>query len=185
VQGFADYSPPGRVGATVAPIDAFMLRLDQGALAFEPLGNDQNWKEATQDQNGDSHFRFRYSLRAHAPGYDNAAALAWSRDAAAPLTLAFGRLPAKWLDRPYLEVDARRALATCVKPADDGAPGQTVVRLWETGGSTGVVVLAAPGYRAARETDLLERERQRLAMKQGKVSLNPRAYGFAAVKLIR
>jgi hypothetical protein len=185
VQGFVDYSPPGHVGVTVAPVDAFMLRLDRGALAFEPLGNDQNWKEVTRDQNGESHFRFRYSLRAHAPGYDNASALAWSRDAAAPLTLAPGRLPMKWLDRPYLEVDPMRALVTCMKPADNGASDQTVVRLWETAGRTGAVVIAAPGYRAARETDLLEREREVLAVKQAKVSLNTRGYGFSAVKLIR
>jgi hypothetical protein len=185
VQGFVDCSPPGRIGVTVAPLDAFMLRLDQGALAFEALGNDQNWKEVTQDQDGVTHFRFRYTLRAHAPGYDNAAALAWSRNVAAPLTVASGRLPKKWLDHPYLEVDAMRALVTCMKPADDGAPNQTVVRLWETSGRTGVVELAAPGYRTARETDLLERERAALMVKQGKVLLNARGYGFSAIKLIR
>jgi hypothetical protein len=43
VQGFVDYSPPGHIGVTVAPLDAFMLRMDQGAIAFEALGNDQNW----------------------------------------------------------------------------------------------------------------------------------------------
>jgi len=185
VQGFVDYSPPGHIGVTVAPLEAFMLRLDQGALAFEAMGNDQNCKEVTQDQDGVTHFRFRYSLCAHAPGYDNAAALAWSRSASAPLTLASGRLPKKWLDHPYLEVDPMRALVTCMKPADDGAPDQIVVRLWETGGRTGVVLLAAPGYRTARETDLLERERKALAVKQGKVSLNARAYGFSALKLMR
>jgi hypothetical protein len=185
VQGFVDYSPPNRIGVTVAPLDAFMLRLDQGALAFEPLGNDQNWKEVTQDQNGESHFRFRYSLRAHAPGYNNAMALAWNRDAAAPLALAGDRLPKKWLDHSYLEVDPMRALVTCMKPADDEASDQTVVRLWETGGRTGMVVVAAPGYRTAQETDLLEREGEALAVNQGKVSLNARGYGFYAMKLIR
>jgi hypothetical protein len=162
-----------------------MLRLDQGALAFEALGNDQNWREVTQDQDGVTHFRFRYSLRAHAPGYDNATALAWSRNAAAPLTLSPGRLPKKWLDRSFLGVDPMHALVTCLKPADDGAPGQAMVRLWETSGRTGVVLLDAPGYRTAQETDLLERERQALAVRQGKVSLNARGYGFSAVKLIR
>jgi len=43
----------------------------------------------------------------------------------------------------------------------------------------------APGCRTARETDLLERERQALAVKRGKVSLNARGYGFSALKLIR
>ncbi|MGO8697913.1 MAG: glycosyl hydrolase-related protein [Limisphaerales bacterium] len=185
VQGFVDYSLPDRIGVTVAPLDAFMLRLDQEALAFEALGNDQNWKEVTQDQDGATQFRFRYSLRAHPPGYDNAATLAWSRMVAAPLTLAFGRLPKKWLDRTYLEVDPRRALVTCMKPADDGNPGQIVVRVWETSGRTGALVLTSPGYRKARETDLLEREREPLALKQGKVSLDARGYGFSAVKLIR
>ena len=181
----ATSAPPFSGTATTLEGPFYRLRLDQGALAFEPLGNDQNWKEVTQNQNGESHFRFRYSLRAHAPGYDNATALAWSRNTAAPLTSASGRLPKKWLDRPHLEVDPRRALVTCMKPADDGASDQTVVRLWETGGRTGAVMVAAPGYRAAWETDLLEREREALAVKQGKVSLNARGYGFSAVKLTR
>jgi hypothetical protein len=185
VQGFVDYSPLGRVGVTIAPLDAYMLRVDQGALAFEPLGNDQNWREVAQDQDGVTHFRFRYALRVHAPGYDNAAALAWSRSVAAPLTFASGRLPKKRLDRSNLGVDPMRALVTCLKPADDGAPDQAVVRVWETSGRTGVLLLEAPGYRTARETDLLERERQALAVKEGKVSLNARGYGFSAVKLIR
>jgi len=185
VQGFVDDSRPGRIGVTVAPLDAFMLRLDQGVLAFEALGNDQNWKEVTQDQAGETHFRFRYVLQAHPPGYDNAAVLAWSRNVAAPLTLALGCLPKKWLDHPFLEVDPTQALVTCMKPADNGAADQTMVRLWETGGKTGVVEIAAPGYRAARETDLLEREREALPMKQGNVMLDARGYGFSGIELSR
>ena len=171
VQGFVDYSPPGRIGVTIAPLDAFMLRLDQGALAFEALGNDQNWKEVTQDQDGVTHFHFRYSLRAHAPGYDSAAALAWSRSASAPLTSGMGRLPKKWLAHPCLEVDPARAVVTCMKPADNGATDQTVVRLWETGGRAGLVELFAPGYRMARETDLLERDREALPVDRGQLSV--------------
>src|ERR1035441_1285684 len=124
-QGFVGYSSPGYIGVTVAPLDAFMLRLDQGALAFEALGNDQNWKEVTQDQDCVTHFRFRYSLCAQSPGYDNAADSAWRRSATVPLTLASGRLPMKWLNRSYLEVDPMRALVTCMKPADDGAPDRS------------------------------------------------------------
>jgi alpha-mannosidase len=101
------------------------------------------------------------------------------------LTLASGCLPEKWLDRSHLGVDPMRALVTCLKPADDGVPDQAMVRLWETSGRTGVVLLEVPGYRTVRETDLLEREREALAVKQGKVSLNARGFGFSAVKLIR
>ena len=183
VQGFVDHSPPGRVGVTVAPLDAFMLRLDQGELAFEALGNDQNWKEVTQDQDGVRHFRFRYSLRAHAPGYDNAAALAWSRSVQAPLTAASGRLPKKWLNRPGLEVDPARALVTCLKPLDAATANQVLARVWETSGASGPLTLIAPGFRHATETDLLERERGPLRLTQDRVSLNARGHGFSAVKL--
>jgi hypothetical protein len=185
VQGFVDYAPPGRSGVTLVPLDAFMLRLDQGVLAFEALGNDQNWKEVTQDQDGARHFRFRYSLRAHAPGYDNAGALAWSRSVTAPLALASGRLPEKWLDRPHLEVDPARALATCLKPLDGTTADSVLVRIWETSGTGGPLAVKVPGYRQASETDLLERERGELPVKQGQVSVNARGHGFAAVKLER
>lgn len=185
VQGFVDHSPADRVGVTIAALDAFMLRLDQGALAFEALGNDQNWKEVLQDQDGIIHFRFRYSLRAHAPGYDNAASLAWSRSVSAPAVAASGRLPSKWLDRPHLEVDPNRALATCLKPADGVAANHVVVRVWETSGAGGPLALTVPGYRKATETDLLERERGKLPVKSGKLSVNVRGHGFSAVKLER
>ena len=59
------------------------------------------------------------------------------------------------------------------------------MRLWEAGGRTGRMLLGAPGYRTALETDLLERARKALAVKQGKVSANARAYGFWSLKLIR
>jgi alpha-mannosidase len=185
VQGFVDASPAGRVGVTIAPLDAFMLRLDQGALAFEALGNDQNWKEVTQDQDGARHFRFRYSLRAHAPGYDNASALAWSRSMAAPATLASGRLPKKWLDRAHLAVDPARAFVTCWKPSDDGASGQAIVRLWETGGQSAPVLLSIRDYHGANETDLLERKQGALKIEDGRVAIPVRGHGISGVALER
>jgi len=185
VQGFVDFSPPDRVGVTIAPLDAFMVRLDQGALAFEALGNDQNWKEVTQDQDGVRHFRFRYRLRAHAPAYDNAAAMAWSRSVSAPLTLAPGRIAGKWLNQTWLEVDPTRALVTCFKPADDAPTKAAVVRVWETAGTTGSVVLKAAGYRDANAADLLERNGPALVVKRSQTAVNVRGHGFAAVRLER
>jgi len=185
VQGFVDVSPPGRIGVTIAPLDAYMLRLDQGALAFEALGNDQNWKEVTQDQDGVRHFRFRYSLRAHAGAYDNAATIAWSKAVAAPVTVAFGRLPRKWLDRPHLALDPAGAVTTCFKPADDGSPGKIVVRLWETSGREGVVRLETPGFSAAFKTDLLEREQGALELRRGEVRVPARGLGLSSVALRR
>jgi hypothetical protein len=185
VQGFVDYSPADRVGVTIAPLDAFMVRLDQGALAFEALGNDQNWKEVTQDQDGVPHFRFRYRLRAHPPGYDNAAALAWSRSVSAPLVLASGRIAGKWLDRAGLELDPTRALVTCFKPADDAPTKAAVVRVWETAGTAGSVALKVAGYRDANVADLLERCGPALVVKRGQTTVNVRGHGFAAVRLER
>jgi hypothetical protein len=183
VQGFVDCSPSERVGVTIAPLDAYMLRLDQGSPAFEALGNDQNWKEVNQDQGGVQRFRFRYSLRAHAPGYDNAAAMAWSRSVTAPTTVAVGRLAGKWLDRSHLAVDPARALVTCWKLADAASVNQVLVRVWETSGASGPLTLTAPGFRQATETDLLERERGPLRLAQERISLKVRGHGFSAVKL--
>jgi hypothetical protein len=85
VQGFIDASLPYGPGVTVAPPDAFLLRLDLGDPAFECLGNDQNYKEVSKSQNGEKEFRFRYSLCGHKGPYNQAAAVAWSRDVATPL----------------------------------------------------------------------------------------------------
>ncbi len=185
VQGFVDCSPPGRAGVTVTPHDSFMLRLDQDALAFEALGNDQNWKEVTQDQDGMTDFRFRYSLRAHPPGFDPASALVWSRDVTAPLVCAAGRIDKKWLNRSWLEADPSQAVVTCFKPADDGAPGQVVARLWEIAGEDRLLSLRAPGYHSAWECDLLERDRGSLNMKGGALTIALRRFGFVGVSLER
>jgi len=183
VQGFIDFAPAGRVGVTVAPREAFLLRLDQGPPAFEPIGNDQNWKEVTPDQDGVRQFQFRYSLRVRPPGYDNAAALAWSRSATMPAVIVAGQLPKKWLDRVGLEVDPTRALVTCFKPVDGAPSGQALVRCWETRGAGGPVPLRVRGYLRARRTDLLEREREPLELHQGEVNLPLRPHGFGAVRL--
>lgn len=184
VQGFVDCSPAGRVGVTIAPLDAYVLRLDQGAIAFEALGNDQNWKEVTRDQDGERHFRFRYSLRAHSPGYNNnAAALVWSRTVAAPLVVATGRLPGELLNRAHLAIDPAQALVTCFKPADDATPNKMIVRVWKTSDATGPVTLLAPSFRHARDADLLEREGEGLPMQRGTVSLAVLPIGFTGLAL--
>lgn len=183
VQGFLDVSPAhARAGVTVSPMDAFMLRLDQGVPAFEALGNDQNWKEVTQDQDGVSQFRFRYSLRAHPSGYNNAAAMAWSRSVQAPLVYARGRLPGRWLDRPLVYIDPNRALVTCLKPVDDPQATGLLVRLWETAGLPEPVRLLIPHARRAMETDLLERPQGPHYPVRSGMDLVPRPHGFMALR---
>jgi hypothetical protein len=183
VQGFLDYSPAGQAGVTLSPQEAFAVRLDQGDLAFEALGNDQNYKEVTRDQDGTEDFHFRYTLRAHPPGYDNAAALAWSRSVSAPVTFTWGAIDSKRINKAWVEVDATRAIVTCLKPDDEDPGRAAIVRLWETAGNTGPVNLKVPSYRKARAVDLLERIGDPLVVRRGQTSVNVRGLGLAAVRL--
>jgi hypothetical protein len=183
VQGFLDVSPAqAGGGVTVSPIDAYMLHFDQGAPAFEPLGNDQNWREVTQDQDGVRQFRFRYSLRAHAAGFNNASAMAWSRSVQAPLVYAKGRLPGRWLNRSLLYVNPERAVVTCLKPVDDLRSAGLLVRMWETAGLSAPMRLVIPEARRAMLTDLLERPQGPFHPVRKGMDLFPRPNGFMAVQ---
>jgi hypothetical protein len=183
VQGFVDASLAGGEGVTLAPLDSFFLRADLDAVTFEALGNDQDYKEVCKDQAGETEFRFRYSLRAHRAGYQSAGAFAWSRSAATPLLTAWGELPQDSL--PRLVVDQARAIATSLKPADEGAARGIIVRLWETGGTTGPLRLGAVGFRRVYRCDLLERDLGELKMDKGGVPVPLGANGFGSVRLIR
>ncbi len=184
VRGFVDASLPEGPGVTIAPLDAFALRMDLDSITFEALGNDQNYREVVQDQNGVTDFRFRYSLRAHRGGYDGAEAFAWSRAAATPLLAAKGSLPAAAVVSPVVSVDPARAIATCLKPADGDASGGCILRLWETAGHSAPINVGISDCQRAVRTDLLERDLGELEIDEGKVSLDARGRGFAAVRLL-
>jgi len=184
VQAFVDASIPGQYGVTIAPLDAFAVRRDLGPIVFEALGNDQNYKEVTRDQDGITGFRFRYALRGHAGGYDNASTIAWSRAASTPLLVAAGRLP-EHLPPVAIDIDAARAVATAVKPADGPGGEGTIVRLWETGERSTPVLIRVEGFRRAVRTDLLERDLEELPMVRGELQIPIRPRGLAAVRLLR
>ena len=137
VQGFVDISGSDG-GVTIAPLDAFLLRRDLGAVSFEALGNDQNYKEATRDQNGVTDFRFRYVLSSHQGGYDGARAFSWSRDVANPLMVRMGSVAKKVLANEPVNVDSGRAIATAFKLADGEGD---VLRIWETSGRSGPITI--------------------------------------------
>jgi hypothetical protein len=178
VQGFVDASDPAGSGVTVAPVESFALRRDLGGFTFEALGNDQNYKESAHDQHGVTDFRFRYSLRAHAGAYDNAETVTWSRAVATPLVAALGRLA----NRAVVAVafDSRRAAALAYKPAEDRGH---ILRIQETAGRSGAFEIRVPGYRQAMLTDLLERDRKRLEIRGGRVTVDLKANGFAVMRL--
>jgi len=181
VQEFVDVSDR-EFGVTIVPLNAFALRLDLDPLTFEALGNDQNYKEVSRDQNGETAFSFRYVLRAHAGGYRQAEAYAWSRGVAREMLVFRGELAEQ--PRAKIEVDPARAIATCLKPADGGKPEGAILRLQEVGGQSGPVSIGVAGYRKAVETDLLERDLKPLPISDGKVQLDLRAHGLGAVRLV-
>jgi len=184
VQGFIDASVPGGLGVTIAPLDAFTLRLDLDPLTFEALGNDQNYREVTQDQDGVREFRFRYVLRAHTGGYDNAQAVAWSRGVTAPHVSFTARMANDRSGRPAIQLDPSRAIATCLKPADGEGAAGIILRLWETAGKADPGQIAVKGYGRAIQTDLLERDRSELPIADGRVEVKTNPYGFSSVRLL-
>jgi len=183
VQEFLDVSAE-KIGVTIAPIDAFVLRLDLDPLSIEAIGNDQNYKEVVKDQNGVKEFRFRYALQARAKGYDGAAAMAFGRSAATPLLAVLGRTARAERPLPAVTVDPSRAVATCFKPADDAAAGGFILRLAEAAGQSGPITIAVSGYKRAVQTDLLERDVKELNIVDGKVTIDLKPHGLGALRLL-
>ena len=183
IQNFIDVSLPAGPGVTIAPLEAFALRSDLDPITFEALGNDQNDKEVTKNQDGVTNFRFRYSLRAHAGAFSGPASFDWSRSVRSPLLAVLGNLPQPdSLKR--VAVDPSHVVATCLKPADDPAVGGIVLRVWEVGGKSGPVTFSVRGFRKAIQTDLLERNLKDLRIENGEFKIDLRGYGFAAVRLL-
>ncbi len=185
VQGFVEVSSPGRPTVVIAPLDAFALRLDLGQITFEALGDDQNEKEVIHDQGGDTDFRFRYVLRARAGRAEGDSSLAWSRAVSSPLLAIIGRIPAESLAGPPVIVDPARAIATCLKPADDPEKGGIMVRLRELAGLSGPLKIVVSGFRRVFQTDLLERDLEELPIKGDLVEVNLHAGGFAGLRLLQ
>jgi hypothetical protein len=182
VQGFVDISESAGTGVTIAPLDSFLLRHDLDTVAFEALGNDQNYKESTQDQDGVTDFRFRYVVSSHTGGYEGARAFSWSRDVATPLMVKSGFMAYGVLPESSVEVDPSRAIATAFKLAD--AQGD-LLRIWETAGRTGPLTIKVPGYQKVIRTDLIERDLNPLQIDRGEVTIQLTGNGFAALRLLR
>jgi hypothetical protein len=182
VQEFVDLSDDA-LHVTLVPRDAFCWRMDLDAPAFEAVGNDQNHKEVKKDQDGVTDFRFRYSLIAHASPYGGADAVAFATSVHVPLVWTLGCLP-EIAGPPWsVSVDPRRAVATCLKPADDPAAGGVVLRLWETAGETAPLTVRVVGVRRAILTDLLERDQREIPIDSQEIVLPLPPHGYGAVRL--
>jgi len=184
VQGFVDVAVPGGTGVTIASFDAFVLRMDLDPLTFEVVGNDQNYREVTQDQDGVTVFRFRYALRAHTGGYENSRSLVWSRDAMTPLMSIPGVIPDERTTHPAIGLDPSRAIATCLKPADGDSEKGFILRLWEISGRPDAVRIGLKGYGRAVRTDLLERDQEELSITEGHIDAKVNPHGFCSLRLL-
>ena len=60
-----------------------------------------------------------------------------------------------------------------------------ILRLWETAGQSAPLVLRLHGFKSALATALLERDLHALPVTSGQLSVNLRAHGFAAIRLLR
>jgi len=172
------------ISVTLVPHDAFALRLDLDPFTVEALGNDQNHREVLHDQAGQTQFRFRYSLRANAGGYHGAEAVAFARAAATPLRSRTGQLKASAKAALRIELDAARAVATCLKSADDPQTGGLLLRVWETAGRSGPLRIGVSGFGKAAATDLLERDRAALVVRDEAVEVELVPHGYAALRLL-
>lgn len=81
-------------------------------------------------------------------------------------------------------IDPDRAVATCLKPAESGEPGSCLLRLWEVEGKAGPLKIQVHGFSRAFQTDLLERDLHPLTVANGELTLELRALGLAAVRLL-
>jgi hypothetical protein len=79
-----------------------------------------------------------------------------------------------------IEVDSKRAVALCLKPADEQG---TILRLWETSGRGGPGQVRMKGYSRAIQTDLLERDGAPLPIVDGKVLVPLTAHGYSSLRL--
>ena len=184
VQSFVDASLDAGFGVTLVPVEAFALRLDLDPISFEALGNDQNYQESARDQNQETAFRFRYSLRAHTSGWQGVSAAAFSRSVTSPLVAALGSVSSKALTAGVPAVQPGRAIAMSFKPADDAKAGGHILRLWEHAGQSGLLKIAIPGYQRAILTDLLERDQKAVVIARGQIEVPLAARGFVSIRLI-
>jgi alpha-mannosidase len=156
------------------------------------LQNDVDWHEAVRDQAGTRRFLFRYRLCGHAGGFDPAAAVRFGWEDNNELLAV--TLPAGGQDtlppdaHAFVQVQPDSAILVNLKTAEEEG---VVARLWECSGqrTDAVVALAGLGaVRAARQTDLLERDAGPLwvtpGVNGGSASIPLRARGFATARFL-
>jgi alpha-mannosidase len=189
-------------GVTLSQVDSGLVEFGHRTTAEDPLRPDpanstvlamaldnmMDWNEADRNQAGETHFRFRYSLRGHGPGFDACAAVrfGWEDNNELEPTLLpagqGGALPAD--AHSFLRVGPGSVILTALKVAEEEG---LVARLRECAGAGERASLAVAGLGAvkeARRTDLLERDRESLMVQDGEIEVPVRRRGLATVRLV-
>jgi hypothetical protein len=137
----------------------------------------------------DCNATFHYSLTSHDGGWDSGAATRFGWQTASPL-LAFpaaGGGGARWREREksFLSVDAPNVQLTVLKAAGRAGRGW-IARFVETEGRATTFTLdaGALGVREAAACNLVEDDTGPLAVRNGKISVSVRPFGFATVRLL-
>jgi len=204
VRHFVDVSND-EFGVTLSQADSFIVEFGHRTTLEDPLapdpsnstvlalalGNVIDWDESIRDQAGSDRFTFRYALRGHDGGLDPAAAVrfGWEDNnelLAVPLTAGeHGDLPAG--SHSFVTVEPDGAILTSFKVAEGEG---FVARLWDCSGQAATATLdlgsMSTGRRiaAAWHTDLLERDRDEIPVRDGRIAMPLRAKGIATARFV-
>jgi alpha-mannosidase len=125
--------------------------------------------------------RFTYALMPHPGDFREAGVIAAAEDLNAPLSIARGNLPAGER-RSLVEVDRPQVVVEAIKRAEDS--DATIVRLYEAWGGRCRARLRTtlPASRAFL-CDLLEREREEVAVRDGVIDVDLTPFKILTLKL--
>jgi len=200
-QTFVDVSNE-KYGVTLSQTDSYLIQFGHRTTFENPeLPDPSNstvlslvmlnkCPEMLPDQGGISNFVFRYSIKGHLGKFQASEAVrfGWERNNCLIASILNpnqeGDLPNK--DHSFLSCEQENIVLTALKVSEEGIENGIMVRAWETGGKDTVASfdVSALGVTSAVETDLLERDKERLEISNGKVSDLIRARGITTIRLL-
>jgi hypothetical protein len=180
IQGFVNALRDGEGGLLLASPDAFCLIPSDRAVIMELLGNNQNYREAIKDQNGEKDFTFRFGFLPYTGRIKATAACRFGRSFQMPLAVMPGWIKNDGNTEPFTVINAE---VTCMKPADPSFGKGVIIRLRNPEEYNAVAEISGGSFTRATLTDLLEQDKEPLAFRNGKVNLAVRAKGFVTIRL--